>query len=76
MKIEKIKEYLTEENLKENIIRTETFKCGKMNVSLINYKEIYWKYGSNEIIVDEYLSNISKDINGYYIIPLTENEEV
>lgn len=45
MKYKKIKNILTVENLENNIIRIEEYiEMGKMNVSSINNKEIYWQY--------------------------------
>lgn len=45
MKYEKIKNILTMENLENNIIRIEEYiEMGKMNVSSINNKEIFWQY--------------------------------
>ena len=45
MKYGKIKNILTAENLENNIIRTEEYiEMGKMNVSSINNKEIFWQY--------------------------------
>lgn len=45
MKYEKIKNALSAENLENNIIRTEEYiEMGKMNVSSINNKEIFWQY--------------------------------
>lgn len=45
MKYGKIKNILTAENLENNIIRTEDYiELGKMNVSSIENKEIFWQY--------------------------------
>lgn len=45
MKYEKVKNILTMENLENNIIRIEEYvEMGKMNVSSINNKEIFWQY--------------------------------